>query len=184
MSETPQLPTGQDAGGTQESGASSSGYLNRTDTVIALIVLGVCLLGWYHTTTWEKPMAAFTSVVPPTWFPQLVLGCIMALVIFLPLEQHLKGKNGAVLDDDRRDRIKPITYVTTVVTVTIAASMAWMGTLVTVVLICIVLPVMWGERRWKILGPFIVLFPILVFLLFKVLFSVNFEPGMIGLGIQ
>ena len=183
MSETPQSPTGQDAGGAR-SGASPSGWINKTDLYIAFIILAVCILGWYDTTTWEAPMAAFTSVVPPDWFPLLVFGCIMVLAVFLPLEQRLKGKGGHVLDDDRRDRIKPITYITTVVTVSIAASMEWLGTVVTVVLICVILPLMWGERRWVILGPFIVLFPLVVILLFKVLFSVNFEPGVIGLGIK
>lgn len=184
MSEAPHSPTGQEAGGAQNSGASPSGWLNNADIYIAILILAFCLLAWHHTTLWEQPMAAFTGVVPPAWFPRLVLGCIMALAIFLPIEQRLKGEAGAELDKDRSTRIKPITYITTVVTVSIAASMEWLGTVVTIILICIILPLMWGERRWVILAPFVVLFPIVVIILFKVLFSVNFEPGVIGLGIK
>ena len=188
MSETSQSPTGQDnrqnGGGTPGSGASSSGWLNKTDVVVAVVILAVCLLAWHHSSLWLAPSAAFTSVVPPTWFPRLVLGCVIVLAFFLPIEQHLKGEAGAELDDDRRIPIKPITYITTVVTVSIAASMEWLGTIVTVVLICIVLPLLWGERRWVILIPFVILFPLAVLFMFKGLFSVNFEAGVIGLGIK
>jgi len=165
-------------------GASRSGWLNRTDLYIAVILLAFSLLAWHHSTLWETPMAAFTSVVPPTWFPRLVLGCVIAMAIFLPIEQRLKGKAGDELDHDRSDSIKPICYITTVAMVSIAASMEWLGTVVTIVLICIVLPLLWGERRWIILVPFVILFPLVVIVLFKVLFSVNFEPGVIGLGIK
>jgi putative tricarboxylic transport membrane protein len=62
--------------------------------------------------------------------------------------------------------------------------MEWLGTIVTVVLITALLPLLWGERRWKYLIPFVIIFPAVVIVLFKVLFSVNFEPGVIGLGIK
>ncbi len=184
MSEASQSPTGQDGGGAQNSGASPNGWINTTDLIVAVIILVICVLAWHHSTLWEKPSAAFTSVVPPTWFPRLILGCLIAMALFLPIEQRLKGKAGAELDEDRKDPIKFNTYITALVMVVISASMEWTGTIVTMILICIVLPILWGERRWKILIPFIVVFPVVVLILFKVMFSVNFEPGVIGLGIK
>ncbi|MEQ8196335.1 MAG: tripartite tricarboxylate transporter TctB family protein [Rhodospirillales bacterium] len=184
MSEAPHSPTGHEEGAPRDAGGSSSGWFNRTDVVVAVILLAVCVAAWQHSTYWPEPMAAFTHVVPPTFFPRLVLGFIIVLLLFLPLEQRLKGEKGAELDKDRSDRIKPITYVTTLVTVLIGATMEWVGTVVTIVLICVVLPLLWGERRWKYLVPFIILFPIVVLVLFKGLFSINFEPGVIGLGFK
>ena len=184
MSESSQPTTGQQEGGTPDSGASSSGWINKTDLVVAVLLLALCVIAWYHSGLWNKPMAAFTSVVPPTWFPRLILGCIIVMALFLPFEQRLKGEEGAVLDEERKEPIKFNTYITAIVMVIIAASMEWLGTIVTMVLIAIVLPIMWGERRWKILVPFVIIFPLVVLFLFKVLFSVNFEPGVIGLGIK
>ena len=184
MSETSQTPAGQNRGDAPEPGAFLSGWINKTDVVVAVLILAVCLIAWFHSATWDKPMAAFTFVMPPTLFPHMVLGFIVVLTLLLPLEQRLKGKAGAELDSDRRNPIKPITYITTVVAVSIAASMEWLGTIVTVVLITALLPLLWGERRWKYLIPFVIIFPAVVIVLFKVLFSVNFEPGVIGLGIK
>ena len=184
MSEASQTPVGEDRGDAPKSGASPSGWLNKTDVVVAVLILAICLVAWSHSSTWDKPMAAFTFVVPPTLFPRMVLGFIIVLTLLLPLEQRLKGKAGAELDSDRRNPIKAITYLTTVVAVSIAASMEWLGTIVTVVLISALLPLLWGERRWKYLIPFVIIFPTVVIVLFKVLFSINFEPGIIGLGIK
>jgi putative tricarboxylic transport membrane protein len=47
-------------------------------------------------------------------------------------------------------------------------------------LVCAALPLLWGERRWKILIPYIILFPTLVSLLFTKVLRVYFEPGLIG----
>jgi len=42
------------------------------------------------------------------------------------------------------------------------------------------LPLLWGERRIKLLIPYVLLFPTLLYLLFSSVLQVNFLPGMVG----
>jgi putative tricarboxylic transport membrane protein len=42
------------------------------------------------------------------------------------------------------------------------------------------LPLLWGERRWQLIVPFVVLFPAAVMLLFAKLLGVYFNPGVLG----
>ena len=45
---------------------------------------------------------------------------------------------------------------------------------------CALLPLLWGERRKKILIPYIILFPASVAVLFTQVLKVYFEPGLWG----
>ena len=45
------------------------------------------------------------------------------------------------------------------------------------VVVCLALPMLWGERRLKVLIPFAVVFPGLVAFLFASVLGVHFEPG-------
>ena len=54
------------------------------------------------------------------------------------------------------------------------------GTALAMVLVCIALPLLWGERRAKVLVPYFVLFPLAVTVLFTQVLKVYFEPGAFG----
>jgi hypothetical protein len=45
------------------------------------------------------------------------------------------------------------------------------------VLLCLGLPVLWGERRWYAILPFAIGFPTAVYLLFAEVLEVHFEPS-------
>jgi putative tricarboxylic transport membrane protein len=159
-------------------------FINVTDLWVALIVLtGVGLL-WYHSTTWAEIPAFVQRGLAPSLFPRIWLGLIAAMALFLPFEQYLQGERGKELDKDRSKPIKPITYLTMAVMIPIAASMEWLGSVVVILLITVVLPLIWGERRMRILIPYVILFPPAVIVLFKFAFKVNFEPGILGLGFK
>ena len=49
------------------------------------------------------------------------------------------------------------------------------------IVVCIALPVLWGERRIKVLIPYVILFPAAVTILFTQVLKVYFEPGMFGI---
>jgi len=42
------------------------------------------------------------------------------------------------------------------------------------------LPLIWGERRLKILVPFVLVFPATVIMLFSYVLGVYFDPGVLG----
>jgi putative tricarboxylic transport membrane protein len=45
------------------------------------------------------------------------------------------------------------------------------------VLLCVGLPVLWGERRWHLVLPFGLAFPLAVYVLFAEVLDVHFEPS-------
>lgn len=169
-------------GGHASSGRRS--LINKTDLWVAIVILcGVGAL-WYHTTQWDALPAFVQRGLPPSLFPRIWLGAMVILTLFLPFEQYLQGEHGAALDNDRQKPVKGITYLTMLLMVPISASMEWLGSAVVIVLITVVLPLIWGERRLKILIPYVLIFPPAVMFLFKFAFKVNFEPGVIGLGFK
>ena len=54
-----------------------------------------------------------------------------------------------------------------------------LGPTLTIIAISIALPIYWGERRLKVLIPYIIGFPLFVILLFNIVLGVHFEPGLL-----
>ena len=158
--------------------------VNVTDLWVTVIILGGVGLLWYHSTLWDELPAFVQRGLPPSLFPRIWLGAIAVMALILPFEQYLQGERGRDLDKDRSSPVKPITYLTMLLMVPLSASMEWLGSVAVIVLICVVLPLIWGERRWRFLIPYFLVFPPAVIFLFKIAFKVNFEPGVIGLGFK
>lgn len=164
--------------------SSGRSIVNRTDLWVAIVILSVVALLWYHTTLWD-PLPAFVQRgLAPSLFPRIWLGLMAAMALILPFEQYLQGEHGAALDKDRTKPVKAITLLTMLLMVPLSGAMEWLGSIVVIVLICIVLPLIWGERRIRILIPYVIIFPPAVIFLFKLAFKVNFEPGVLGLGFK
>jgi hypothetical protein len=43
------------------------------------------------------------------------------------------------------------------------------------------MPVLWGERRWRRLVPFAVLFPAAIYVVFVLGLGVHFDAGLLGI---
>ena len=110
----------------------------------------------------------------------MLLWIIAGLSLVLPFEQALRGNRGAVLDKARSERIHPIVYVTAAFLILVVAAIKLIGTFPVLMAACLGLPLLWNERRWKIIVPFVLLFPALVMLLFGHVLGVYFEPGLLG----
>lgn len=154
-------------------------FLHRTDLVIALVLFAICGALLYETSRWETVMPSLSQNIPPTFFPRLVLGAIIVFTLLLPCESYFAAKRGVNLDEDRADRIEPITWITAAVLVAIVALMPWLGTILTMLLASVGLPILWGERRPVAIALFAVLFPLVVTLLFTEGLKVHFLPGLL-----
>ena len=159
--------------GTKESPRS---LVDGTDLILAIIILAVCGFLYFVSTRFEKASEQMSQNIPPEWFPQLLLVFIMALTLIIPFEHLFKGKE--VLAQDRQAKVKPIAIASAVLLSVILFLMPWLGTFVTMVAICVLLPLLWGERRIKILLPFAIIFPGAVTLLFTKVLRVYFETGI------
>jgi putative tricarboxylic transport membrane protein len=92
----------------------------------------------------------------------------------------MRRQQAASIDKDRSNRIKPISFVTAALLACVVASIPLFGTLIAMILGCVLLPLLWGERRMKVLIPYVILFPATVAILFTQVLKVYFEPGLWG----
>ena len=155
-----------------------SSLVHRTDFILAVVILAVCGGLYYLTTTFEKVPAIVGQSIPPEWFPRLLLTVIALLTVIIPFEHLFLGKGKDSIDEDRRARIKPISIFSALLLCGIVGLMPWLGTIVAMILVCVFLPLVWGERRLKVIIAFVILFPGLVALLFTQVLGVYFEPGI------
>lgn len=175
MTKKPAPGAGDDAG----QGPASS-LLHPLDLKVALIVLAICAFLMWRTFLFDNVPASLAQNVQPQTFPQLMLIVIIGLALLLPFEHLQKRKQGIDLDSDRREHPKPIAIVTGLALLILVGIMPILGTLPGLLLIAAGLPLLWGERRWKILVPYALLFPTLLYLLFSFGLQVNFLPGLVG----
>jgi len=167
----------EDSGSGEGRGKQSPlSLVDGTDFVLALIILVVCGILYFISTRFEKASEQMSQNIPPEWFPQLLLVFIMVLTLAIPFEHLFKGKK--LLAKDRQARVKSISIGTAALLCAIIFLMPWLGTFLTMVCICIFLPLLWGERRLRILLPFAIVFPGLVTLLFTKVLRVYFEAGI------
>jgi putative tricarboxylic transport membrane protein len=154
--------------------------VHRPDLYVAGFVLAICGLLFLRTFWFDTVPSSLAQNVQPTLFPRLVLIATAAIALILPFEYGQKLRQGIDLDAERRDRPKPIAYVTAVALVVFVGLMPWLGTFAGLIIIAAALPLMWGERRWKFLIPYIVLFPLALMWLFSEVLQVTFVPGIFG----
>jgi len=150
--------------------------VDRTDLILAIIILAFCGYLYFLTTRFDTASEQMSQNIPPEWFPQLLLVFIMALTLIIPFEHLFKGKK--VLAKDRQAKVKPIAIGSAALLCAIIFLMPWLGTFLTMVFVCVLLPLLWGERRLKVLLPFAIVFPGLVTLLFTRVLRVYFEAGI------
>lgn len=172
-------PRGHGEGGGETDGSPPL-TMHRPDIFVSAIVLVICGILFAATFRFEEVPSSLAQNVQPADFPRLVLLCIALVALILPFEHHRKLPQGIDLDAERRDPPAPIVYATAAALVVFVAALPWLGPLPALALITVGLPVLWGERRWKILIPYVLLFPIAILFLFAEVLQVTFPRGLTG----
>ena len=155
--------------------------LNKKDTVIAMLMIALIGFLWFETTEFEKVPDLFSNNIPPEMFPQILLIIILGMILIIPFEHIFLKKNGKNIDSGRDKPIERSTIGTMVILSTIVASSQILGAAITIIAISIALPIYWGEKRLKVLIPYIIGFPLFVIILFNIVLGVHFEPGLLAL---
>ena len=157
--------------------------LHTTDLVVTLVIFAICAVLYYVTTTFEEVSNLLAQNIPPEFFPQLVIIIIAILTLGVPFEHLLHTRRGENIDSDRSERIKRMPYVTAALLIALVFGIPYLGMLLTLIGVCALLPLMWGERRVKLILPFAILFPLAVAYLFNKVLLVYFEPGVLGVAL-
>lgn len=157
--------------------------VHRTDAVVALVIFAICAVLYYVASTFDEVSNMLAQNIPPEFFPQLVITIIAILTLGVPFEHLLHTRRGDNIDSDRSDRIKRMPYLTGALLIMLVIGIPYLGMLLTMIGICVVLPLLWGERRLWLIGPFAILFPLAVAYLFNKVLLVYFEPGIFGVAL-
>ena len=172
------------AGGMGGARPSAARLIHPVDTTIAAILLATMAWLWYETTQFQEVSFLLADNLPPATFPRILLVIISIFAVLMPFEHILLTRRGKNIDKDRSEPIKKITWSTMVLLLAIMALSEFLGTFLTMFAVCLLVPLVWGERRLLVVIPFAVLFPLAVTLLFNVLLGVFFQPGLLGLNFQ
>lgn len=156
-------------------------FIDGTDLVIAAVLLVFCAWVYYLTTTFEEVAPLFAQDVPPEFLPRLLVWTIAFFSVLLPFEHLIKPGGRAHFHKARSERVGLMAYLSMGLLILVVLSVEIIGTYFAIVAVCVLLPLLWGERRWLILIPFAALFPTLVMFLFAKVLGVYFEPGLIGI---
>ena len=168
-------------GGSLLARQGQDGLLHRTDLIVAFIVIAICAFFYLATTTFEEVSNMLAQNIPPEFFPRWVLIIIVVLAFGLPFEHVFHRKRGDNIDSERSERVKQMPYLTAGLLFVFIAAMPYVGTLLSTVGICLTLPLLWGARRWRLIIPFAIIFPLVVAFIFDRILLVQYEPGMFGI---
>lgn len=176
MSDTPQK-----SGAMESARPEAARLFHPVDTVLAAGLIAICGWLWYETTKFDEVSALLSDNLPPETFPRILLATIVLLTLAMPFEHILLARQGKNIDKDRSKPIKPLTWATIALLLGVMAVSELLGTFLTMFSVCMLVPILWGERRLRVVIPFAILFPLAVTLVFNVLLGVFFEPGIFGI---
>ena len=163
-----------------KSAPSNLGALfNKNDTIIAALMISIIAFLWFITTKFEKVPDLFSNNIPPEMFPQILLMIILGMVLVIPFEHIFLKKSGKNIDDSRKNPVAKSTIGTMIILSLIVTFSQVLGATLTIITISIAPPIYWGEKRLKVLIPYVIGFPLFVILLFNITLGVHFEPGLL-----
>jgi putative tricarboxylic transport membrane protein len=152
-----------------EAGGRPSGRL-PADLIVGGCILLFCAAAYGVTLTFATAPAVVAQNVQPATFPRLVLGVIAVLTVVMMATARSQPQR-------RRRRVPAMTWLSAAAMVGFVLTFQWLGIVPAMVLLCQGLPVLWGERRWHLVIPFGLGFPLAVYLLFAEMLDVHFEPS-------
>ncbi|MDX9861056.1 MAG: tripartite tricarboxylate transporter TctB family protein [Rhodospirillales bacterium] len=143
----------------------------RSDDKVAIVVIVLSALVYWVSTTFDEVPRALAQGVQPASYPQLLVGALIVLAIALVFESRTRPEKS-------KKPVKPMVYYTGAVLVVSALSINWLGIFGAMVIPCAVIPFLWGDRRTKTVIAFVVILPIVVYLLFHGVLEVQFPLGI------
>ncbi len=161
-----------------------SGLIDRIDALLALVLILACAALFFETTSFDQPPLFLGDNMLPAEFPQMLLVLIGALALALPFEHLLERRRHPLIRKARRAPIGVTTWSTIVLLVAILALAESLGTILTILVSSLLLPALWGERRWWLLALYAIAFTAAVTYIFAVVLRVYFEPGIFGITVR
>ena len=169
----------------------SSHPLANRDSVAGLTVVGVCAVAWWLTAGFDEVPAILSQNVPPTFFPRLVIGTaalLGGLLVAGGIRRRVCEAAGPASAGDAstpHDQTgqtappRPVFWVTAVLVAGAGFLAPLVGTLPTLGLVAILLPLLWGERRYRHVAALAIGLPGAIYTVFTLGLGVRFPIGQI-----
>ncbi len=168
----------------EREGRETRPLLDPVDATIAGIIIAGCIILYFATTNFEEPSALFGDNIQPEDFPRIMLYIISGLALLLPFEHVFSPDGWNRIKEDRSKHIPPATILTAILLLAVVISSPYLGMVLTIFGISVLMPLLWGERRYWLVGIFSVLFTGAVTYIFSVLLQVYFEPGIFNISLR
>lgn len=140
------------------------------DALVALAVLAFCAVVYWLTYDFGEAPAAMAQNIQPATFPRLVI-TVMAVLAAIIFAQSFTAAQKPLA------RVPALVPLSAAAMVGFVAAFQLIGIIPAMALLCLGLPVLWGERRLRALLVFAILLPGAIYGVFAGLLEVYFEPG-------
>ena len=180
--------------------------LRNRDSLAGLAIVAVCAVAWRLTAGFDEVPAMLSQNVPPTFFPRLVIATA-ALLGGLLIAGGIRRRAGDVArrtaagepparheeagraengdpppPNEKPDRAAlppPVFWATAGVVAAAGVLIPLAGTLLTLGVVAIVLPLSWGERRFRLVAGLALGLPGAIYVVFTVALGVRFPVGQV-----
>lgn len=160
------------------------GLLDPIDTVLTAVLIVIC--GYFYVVSlgFPKPSAFLGDNVLPGEFPRILLTVIVILALVLPFEHLIEPERWPMIQKSREAPVGWTTLATIGFMILLLAAAPYVGTVLTILFSSALLPLLWGERRWKLILVYSVVFTAVVTYVFSMVLSVYFEPGVFNITLR
>ncbi len=147
-------------------------FMLRGDDLVGGVILFFCAATYAITMYFEEVPVMLSQGIQPAVFPRLMIAVIAILSLILIVQGRRKPATA-------RKPVPIVAFVTAGLLAVFVAAIDWVGAMIAIFLFCLVLPVLWGERRYLWIAGFAVLFPLSIFILFSKMLEVRFPLGIL-----
>jgi hypothetical protein len=143
------------------------------DATIGLGLVAACAVLFWMTDSFPEVPVMLSQNVPPTFFPRLVLAIITLLSIVLIIR-------GLTATRVPKEPIKKRVFLTAGIVTASIILMQPLGMLLTVSLLAVVMPMSWGERRYRRLVVLAIALPVAIHVTFTLALGIRFPLGLLA----
>jgi hypothetical protein len=156
----------------QDSGAAGRSPRSYRDLWAVAAVLVFCAVAYAVTLTFDTVPDAIAQGMQPAGFPQLVIGTMAALVLFVAWNARA-GSTEKTVPPDR------LVYWTSLLMIATLPALLWVDFFVALTVATFAMGWLWGERRLLALAVYSVLQSVVLFIVFAMILRVRFPHGIV-----
>ena len=156
-----------------------AGLVHKKDLILAAILVAFGALIYYEAGKFPPAPEILGEIINAEVFPKILVVLLIFFVAIVPFEFKITPAKIDGIDKDRGEKVLPITWITIAVLLSIVAAAEFLGAVLTMFVICLTVPLVWGEKNYVAVAIYAIVFPAFVYLLFNTLLGLNFNPGLL-----